>query len=156
MSGACLYWWDWSQNVNIFRTLVRGFSHFLGDVYLVFRNIRRRLLGDLVSTVAEVVVSTCNATLHSSMHTKLFYFTVKLQSSTYMTHYSHNHPKRFELNLDRVLGGQLNRIGYSLQITTEPIGNNRGLVDEKVHRFPRWSMKASITLAEGWFLKQWS
>jgi hypothetical protein len=34
-----------------------------------------------------------------------------------------------ELNLDRALRKTLIRIGYSLRITTEPIGNNRGLVD---------------------------
>jgi hypothetical protein len=45
-------------------------------------------------------------------------------------------------------------IGYLLKIATEPIGNNEGLADGMVRRFPRWSIKASITLAEGWFLKQ--
>jgi hypothetical protein len=34
-----------------------------------------------------------------------------------------------KLNLNRALGGQLIRIGYSLKITTEPIGINRGLAD---------------------------
>jgi hypothetical protein len=31
--------------------------------------------------------------------------------------------------LDRALGGQLIKIGYLLKVTTELIGNNRGLVD---------------------------
>jgi hypothetical protein len=47
-------------------------------------------------------------------------------------------------------------IGYLLKVTTEPIGNNESLADGKVYRVPRWSMKASITLAEEWFLKQLS
>jgi hypothetical protein len=66
---------------------------FGASVDLVFRNILRRLRGDLVGTIAEVVVSTCNATLHSSVHTNLFYFIAKLQSSTHITHYSHNNQK---------------------------------------------------------------
>jgi hypothetical protein len=53
------------RNVNIFRTLVRGFRYSFGDIHLVFRNILRRLRGDLVGTVADVVASTCNATSHS-------------------------------------------------------------------------------------------
>jgi hypothetical protein len=93
--------------------------------------------GDLVGTVAEVVVSTCNATLHSSVHTKLFHFTAKLQSSTYITHYSHNNQKDLKLNLDRALRGHLIMIGYLLKITTELIGNNEGLTDGKVYRVPR-------------------
>jgi hypothetical protein len=93
--------------------------------------------GDLVGTVAEVVVSTCNATLHSSVHTKLFHFIAKLQSSTYITHYSHNNQKDLKLNLDRALRGHLIMIGYLLKITTEPIGNNEGLTDGKVYRVPR-------------------
>jgi hypothetical protein len=60
---------------------------------LVLRNILRRLLGDLVGTVAEIVVCTCNATLHSSVHTKLFYFTTKLQFNTHLTYYLHNNQK---------------------------------------------------------------
>jgi hypothetical protein len=52
-----------------------------------------------------------------------------LQSSTHITHYSHNNQKDLKLNLDKALGGQLIRIGYLLRITIEPIGNNRGLVD---------------------------
>jgi hypothetical protein len=63
------------------------------------------------------------------MHIKLPYFTIQLQSSTHKTHYSHNNKKDLKLNLDRALGGQLIRISYSLKITTEPIGNNRGLAD---------------------------
>jgi hypothetical protein len=60
---------------------------------------------------------------------KLFYFTIQLQSSTQITHYSHNNQKDLKLNLNRAVGEQLIRIGYSLKITTEPIGNNRGLAD---------------------------
>jgi hypothetical protein len=71
-----------------------------------------------------------------SVHIKLFYFTIKLQSNTHLTYYSHNNQKDLRLNLDRALGEQLIRIGYLLKITTEPIGNNRGLADGKVHRFP--------------------
>jgi hypothetical protein len=59
---------------------------------------------------------------------KLSYFTIQLQSSTYITHYSHNQ-KDLKLNLNRAFGGQLIRIGYSLKITTELIGNNEGLAD---------------------------
>jgi hypothetical protein len=72
-----------------------------------------------------------------SMHIKLPYFTIQLQSSIQITHYSHNNPKDLKLNLNRAVGGQLIRIGYLLRVTTEPIGNNRGLADEKVHRVPR-------------------
>jgi hypothetical protein len=68
---------------------------------------------------------------------KLSYFIIQSQSSTHITHYSHNNQKDLKLNLNRALGGQLIRFGYSLKITTEPIGNNRGLADGKVHRFLR-------------------
>jgi hypothetical protein len=63
------------------------------------------------------------------VHIKLFYFTIKLQSSTHLTYASYNNQKDLKLNLDRALGGQLIKIGYLLRITTEPIGNNRGLAD---------------------------
>jgi hypothetical protein len=96
---------------------------------LVFRNILCRLRGDLVGTVAEVVVSTCNATLHSSVHTKLFYFTTKLQFNTHLTYYLHNNQKDLKLHLDRVLGGQVIKIGNLLKTTAELIGNNRGSAD---------------------------
>jgi hypothetical protein len=88
---------------------------------LVFRKILRRLLGDLVGTVAEVVVSTCNAILHSKCthNTILLHNKVAIQHS--FTYYSHNNQKDLKLNLDRILGGQLIRIGYLLKITTEPI-----------------------------------
>jgi hypothetical protein len=72
-----------------------------------------------------------------SVHIKLSYFTIKLQSNTHLTYYSPNNQKDLKLNLDRALGEQLTRIGYSLKNTIEPIGNNRGLVDGKVHRVPR-------------------
>jgi hypothetical protein len=72
-----------------------------------------------------------------SMHIKLPYFTIQLQSSIQITHYSHNNPKDLKLNLNRAVGGQLIGIGCSLKITTEPIGNNGGLADGKVHRVPR-------------------
>jgi hypothetical protein len=68
-----------------------------------------------------------------SVPKKLSYFTTQLQSSTHITHYSHTNQKGLKLNLDRALGGQLIRIGYLLRVTTEPIGNNRGLADGKVH-----------------------
>jgi hypothetical protein len=71
------------------------------------------------------------------VHIKLPYFTIQLQSSIHITHYSPNHQKDLKLNLNRALGGQLIRFGYSLKIITEPIGNYRGLADGKVHRFPR-------------------
>jgi hypothetical protein len=64
-----------------------------------------------------------------SVHIKLSYFTIKLQSNTHFTYYLYNNQKDLKLNLDRALGGQLIRIGYLLKITTEPIGNNRGLVN---------------------------
>jgi hypothetical protein len=47
----------------------------------------------------KVVVSTCNATLHSNVHTKLFYFTTKLQFNIHLTSYSHNNQKRSETKL---------------------------------------------------------
>jgi hypothetical protein len=64
-----------------------------------------------------------------SVHIKLSYFTIKLQSNTHLTYYSHNNQKDLKLNLDRAIGEQLIRISYLLRVTTEPIGNNRGLFD---------------------------
>jgi hypothetical protein len=64
-----------------------------------------------------------------SVHIKLSYFTIKLQSNTHLTYYSYNNQKDLKLNLDRALGGQLIKIGYLLKITTEPIGNNRSSAD---------------------------
>jgi hypothetical protein len=72
-----------------------------------------------------------------SVHIKLSHFTIKLQSNTHLTHYSHSNQKDLKLNLDTALGGQLIGIGCSLKITTEQIGNNGGLADGKVHRFPK-------------------
>jgi hypothetical protein len=83
-----------------------------------------------------------------SVHIKLSYFTIKLQSNTHLTYYSPNNQKDLKLNLDRALGGQLIKIGYLLKTSAESIGNKRDLADRKVHRFPNWSMKASITVAE--------
>jgi hypothetical protein len=60
---------------------------------------------------------------------KLYYFTIKLQSNTYLTYYSYNNQKDLKLNLDRALSGQLIKIGYMLRITTESIGNNKGSAD---------------------------
>jgi hypothetical protein len=57
-----------------------------------------------------------------SVHIKLSYFTIKLQSNTHLTYYSYNIQKDLKLNLDRALEGQLIRIGYLLKITTELIG----------------------------------
>jgi hypothetical protein len=69
----------------------------------------------------KVVVATCDATLHlkGAHKTILLHTKVAIQHSfnillTYQ-------PERSELNLDRVLRGQLIRIGYLLKITTEPI-----------------------------------
>jgi hypothetical protein len=69
----------------------------------------------------KVVVATCDATLHLKgvQKTILLHTKVAIQHSfnillTYQ-------PERSELNLDRVLRGQLIRIGYLLKITTEPI-----------------------------------
>jgi hypothetical protein len=70
------------------------------------------------------------------VHTKLFYFTIKLQSNIHVTYYSYNNQKDLKLNLNRALEGQLTRTGYSLKITTEPIGNNGGLAGRMVHRVP--------------------
>jgi hypothetical protein len=42
-----------------------------------------------------------------SVHIKLSYFTIQLQSSTHLTYYSHNNQKDLKLNLDRALGGIL-------------------------------------------------
>jgi hypothetical protein len=64
-----------------------------------------------------------------SVHIKLSYFTIKLQSNTYLTYYSPNNQKDLKLNLDRALGEQLIRISYLLRVTTEQIGNNEGLAD---------------------------
>jgi hypothetical protein len=57
-----------------------------------------------------------------SVHIKLSYFTIKLQSNTHLTYYSYNIQKYLKLNLDRALEGQLIIIGYLLKITTELIG----------------------------------
>jgi hypothetical protein len=89
----------------------------------------------------EVVVSTCNATLHSKCAQKLSYFTLKLQSNTHLTHYS------YELNLDRALGEQLIRIGYLLKITTEMIGTTKVLADRYALVVPNRDM--STVLAYG-------
>jgi hypothetical protein len=72
-----------------------------------------------------------------SVHITLPYFTIQLQSSIHITHYSPNNQKDLKLNLDRALRGHLIMIGYLLKIVTEPIGNNEGLADGKVHRVPR-------------------
>jgi hypothetical protein len=64
-----------------------------------------------------------------SVHIKLSYFTIKLQSNTHLTYYSPNNQKDLKLNLDRALGEQLIRISYLLRVTTELIGNNEGLAD---------------------------
>jgi hypothetical protein len=64
-----------------------------------------------------------------SVHIKLSYFTIKLQSNTHLTYYSPNNQKDLKLNLDRALGEQLIRISYLLRVTTELIGNNEGLDD---------------------------
>jgi hypothetical protein len=64
-----------------------------------------------------------------SVHIKLSYFTIKLQSNTHLTYYSHNNQKDLQLNLDRALGRQPIKIGYMLKITTGSIGNKRGLAD---------------------------
>jgi hypothetical protein len=60
-----------------------------------------------------------------SVHIKLFYFTIKLQSNTHLTHHSYINQKDLKLNLDRTLGGRLIKIGYLLKTTTKCIGNNR-------------------------------
>jgi hypothetical protein len=96
---------------------------------LVFRNILHRLRGDLIGTVAEVIVSTCNATSHS----KCAYETILLHNSIANQH-SYNilvtyQSERSKLNLDRVLRGQPIKISYLLRVTTELIGNSEGLVD---------------------------
>jgi hypothetical protein len=63
------------------------------------------------------------------VHIKLSYFIIKLQSNTHLTYYSYNNQKDLKLNLDRALGRQLIKISYSLRITTELIGNNKGSAD---------------------------
>jgi hypothetical protein len=72
----------------------------------------------------KVVVSTCDATLHSKgahktilLHTKI---AIQHSFNILLTYQS----ERSELNLGRVLRGQLIRISYLLRVTTEPIGNN--------------------------------
>jgi hypothetical protein len=64
-----------------------------------------------------------------SVHIKLFYFTIKLQSNIHLTYYSYNIQQNLKLNLDRASGGQLIKMDYLLKTTAELIGNNRGLVD---------------------------
>jgi hypothetical protein len=64
-----------------------------------------------------------------SVHIKLPYFTIQLQSSTHKTHYLYYNQKDLKLNLDRALGEQLSKNSYLLRITTELIGNNEGLAD---------------------------
>jgi hypothetical protein len=54
---------------------------------------------------------------------------IKLQSNTHLTYYLYNNQKDLKQNLDRALGRQLIKISYLLRITTEPIGNNRGLAN---------------------------
>jgi hypothetical protein len=46
-----------------------------------------------------------------------------------LIYYSHNNQKDLKLILGKALGGQLIKISYLLKVTTESIGNNRGLVD---------------------------
>jgi hypothetical protein len=60
-----------------------------------------------------------------SVHIKLSYFTIKLQSNTHLTYYSYNNQKDLKLNLDRALEGQLIKMDYLLKTTTKSIGNNR-------------------------------
>jgi hypothetical protein len=72
-----------------------------------------------------------------SVHITLLYFPIQLQFSIHITHYSPNTQKDLKLNLDRALRGHLIMIGYLLKIATEPIGNNEGLADGMVRRFPR-------------------
>jgi hypothetical protein len=69
------------------------------------------------------------------VHTKLLYFTTRLQFNIHLTGYSHNNKKDLKLNLGKALGRQLIRISYLLRVTTELIGNNEGLADGKVHWF---------------------
>jgi hypothetical protein len=64
-----------------------------------------------------------------SVHIKLSYFTIKLQSNTHLTYYSYNIQQDLKLNLGRASGGQLIEIGYWLKVPTEPMENNRVLAD---------------------------
>jgi hypothetical protein len=64
-----------------------------------------------------------------SVHIKLFYFTIRLQSNIHLTYYSYNNLKISETKLRQSLGGQLIKMGYLLKTTTESVGNNRGSVD---------------------------
>jgi hypothetical protein len=52
-----------------------------------------------------------------------------LQSNTHLTYHSYNNQKDLKLDLDRVLGGQLIKIGNLLKTTAELIGNSRGSAD---------------------------
>jgi hypothetical protein len=61
---------------------------------MVFRNILCRLLGDLIGIVCESSPIYMQCKHHiQSVHIKLFYFTIKLQSNTHLTYYSHNNQK---------------------------------------------------------------
>jgi hypothetical protein len=156
MSGACLYWWGWSQKCQYLPNFGLGLQSVPWWRLLDLQNILRKLRGDLAGTVPNVVVSTCDATLHS----KRAYETIWLHNTVAIQHsyntLSHNNQKDLKLNLNRASGEQPIRNSYLLRVTTELIENNEGLADGKVHRVSRRSMKALITSAEGWFLKQLS
>jgi hypothetical protein len=59
------------------------------------------------------------------VHIKLSYFIIKLQSNTHSTYHSYINQKDLKPNLDRVLGGQLIKMGYLLKTITEWIEHPR-------------------------------
>jgi hypothetical protein len=64
-----------------------------------------------------------------SVHMKLSYFTIQLQSSTHIAYYSHNNQKDLKLNLNRVLGGTTNLDRLLVEDYNRADGNNMGLAD---------------------------
>jgi hypothetical protein len=82
-----------------------------------------------------------------SVHIKLFYFTIKLQSNIHLTYYSYNNQKDLQLNLDRALSGQPIKMGHLLKTTTESIGNNRGLVDRIVKKGALYTVLGNLLIS---------
>jgi hypothetical protein len=82
------------SKVKIFRTWVLAFGESCNNVHMVFRNILCRFLGDLIGIVCESsrIYMQCKHHIQS-VHIKLFYFMIKLQSNTHLTYYSHNNQK---------------------------------------------------------------
>jgi hypothetical protein len=86
-----------------------------------------------------------------SVHIKLSYFTIKLQSNPHLTYYSYNIQKDLKLNLDRALEGQLIRIGYLLKITIEiGILKVQCYKDRTRKDLTDWIISMSLVYLIGW------